>query len=141
MQPSPLPGSVMRVVALCLFLIPLAVGCGDDSDVLVGSWIPTSVSSDALPRGLEPTELPLRLEDNGKWEAEEGCRPVAGVWSVQDERLTIGSDSPHTGEYCVPPTVPYRELLATVTSFDLDGDELVLRDDKGSEVIAFERKR
>ena len=119
-------------------------GCGDDdSDVSkleTGLWVVISARDVPLPLGVVPTAG----FHEGVVRGSTGCNQYSGPYSVDGESLEIG-DLATTRMACPPPRDEvereYVSALGLVTTWAIDGDELVLSDASGEELLRYTQAR
>jgi putative lipoprotein len=134
----------MQRLALSLVAIALVTAaCGDDSneasdDHLEGPvWELVTLVGTDLPDEAAPT---LQLLD-GNASGMAGCNNFNGTYTIEDRDLAFGPLA--TTRMGCPPGIDtvetaYLAALESVTSFSVDGNELILRDGEGTPVLFYE---
>ncbi|MGI6502473.1 MAG: META domain-containing protein [Candidatus Methanoculleus thermohydrogenotrophicum] len=125
----------------------LTFGAGTPEDLAGTSWTLVEFVGEAGDRDpvLAGTEITLRFGDDGTLGGSAGCNDYGGNYTLEGTNLTPGS-LVRTEMYCTdPPGVMEQEdrylaLLANVSTYQVDeGDRLVLADQKGADLLVFDR--
>jgi len=131
------------VLVPALALVLVAAGCGDDSndsatEHLEGPvWQLVQLVGTDLPDDVVPT---LQLLD-GVASGQAGCNSFTGGYELDGRDLAIGPLAT-TRMACAPPLdeveAAYLGALEQVASFDVNENELVLRDADDTPVLFYE---
>jgi heat shock protein HslJ len=122
-------------------LVFFAAGCGGDDGTdasqLEGTpWVLTSGRDITLPASVAPSAL---FED-GTVSGSTGCNQFTGPYSLDGDSLEIG-DLATTLMACEPPRDAteraYVDALGLVSTWEVDGEELVLSDEDGDELLRY----
>jgi heat shock protein HslJ len=135
---------VVRLAVACssVLVIGFAVGCGEDggadaSQLEDTPWVITSGSGITLPAMVAPSALFAAGEVSGS----TGCNQYSGPYELDGDSLDIGTLT-QTLIACVPPRDAieraYVSALGQVAGWAVDGEELVLSDDDGSDLLSYE---
>lgn len=119
-------------------------GCGgnehDVSKLQDGLWVLSSGRDVPLPAGVVPTAGFHERVVRGS----TGCNQYSGPYTVDGESLVIG-DLSTTRMACATPRDEverdYVRALGLVTTWAMDGDELVLSDGSGEELLRYTQAR
>ena len=134
----------MRFLLALAALAFLLAGCsGDDPDVSKleeGLWVLNSARDVPLPAGVVPT---AGFHD-GTVRGSTGCNQYSAPYTVDGDALDIGAVT-STLMACPSPrdTVEqgYVAALGLAAGWDIDGDELVLSDGAGDELLRYNQAR
>jgi heat shock protein HslJ len=134
-----------RVVAAILLLCPfgLAAGCGGDDGQGAGDasfvGVPWILSSGLEVPGWESVR-PSAEFDDGTVGGSTGCNRFTASYTVDGDELEIGTIA-STKIACPPPADAveraYLDALGRVTGWGSEGDELVLLDVDGAELLRY----
>ena len=131
--------------ALCLsslLVLGLAIGCGgsgggDPADLEDKPWQLTSAAGQTIPEGV----VPSAAFSGGSVFGTAGCNTYRASYALDGDSLEISEPS-GTLIACPPPVGAferaYLDALGEVASWELDGEELVLSDADGEELLRFE---
>lgn len=117
----------------------LAAGCGGDSSgdpaaIENKPWQLTSATDLTIPDGV----VPSAAFTNGNVFGTAGCNTYRASYTLDGDSLEIGEPS-GTLIGCPPPVDEferaYLDALGEVATWELDGEELVLSDADGSELL------
>lgn len=125
------------LVVVTILLVNAACG-GADAEIEGTTWVLTELNGSAP---IEGTSIDLMISDEAV-SGSSGCNQYAGPASVDGAQLTLGPDLASTLMACAEDVMDqeraYVEALDSVTSFEISGDELVLKDSDGTVVARFE---
>ena len=125
-----------------VLLASLAAGCGGDSggdpaDIENKPWQLTSATDLTIPDGV----VPSAAFTDGNVFGTAGCNTYRASYTLDGDSLEISEPS-GTLISCPPPVDEferaYLDALGEVATWELDGEELVLSDADGSELLRFE---
>jgi heat shock protein HslJ len=129
-------------ISSIVLLASLAAGCGGDgngdaADIENKPWQLTSATDLTIPDGV----VPSAAFSSGNVFGTAGCNTYRASYTLDGDSLEI-SEPAGTLIGC-PPTVDeleraYLDALGQVATWELDGEELVLSDADGSELLRFE---
>ena len=121
-------------------LLASAAGCGggsDASDLQNTPWVLTSGRGITLPAGVAPSAAFL---DTGQMAGSGGCNRFTAPYTVDGDALSVGQLA-GTQMSCSPVRntieLAYVTALGRVRTWAKDGDELVLSDANGDELLRF----
>jgi heat shock protein HslJ len=108
------------------------------------SWVLESISTGngAVSSVIAGTEIDAVFSDDGKVTGYAGCNRYFADFNRTGTSLRFGPPV-STKMYCSEPAGTmeqeqvYLSLLGSVTEFEIEGDRLILRDSKGSDVLFF----
>ena len=134
----------MRLAVCLSSLVVLAVvaGCGSDgggdpSDIENKPWQLTSAAGLTIPDGVAPSAA----FSNGNAFGTAGCNTYRASYTLDGDSLEI-SEPAGTLIACPPPVDEferaYLDALSQVATWELDGEELVLSDSDGNELLRYE---
>lgn len=130
------------VAPLVLLLATLATGCADDDgpgEAPAVDGVPWTLAGGLTIDGWESV-APSATFAGGRVSGSSGCNRYAGSYTAEGDRLELGPVA-GTRMACPPPAdAVERQFLARlerVAGWRLDGEELVLRDDEGGELLRF----
>jgi heat shock protein HslJ len=131
---------VIAISSIVLFAC-LAAGCGGDSgdaaDIENKPWQLTSATDLTIPDGV----VPSAAFTNGNVFGTAGCNTYRAPYTLDGDSLDIGDPS-GTLIACPPPVDEferaYLDALGEVATWELDGEELVLSDADGNELLRYE---
>ena len=134
----------MRLAACLssLLALGLAAGCGGGgsgaaADIEDQPWQLTSATGLMIPEGV----VPSAAFASGNVFGTAGCNTYRASYTLDGDSLEI-SEPAGTLIGCPPPVDEferaYLDALGQVASWELDGEELVLSDADGSELLRFE---
>jgi heat shock protein HslJ len=130
--------ALLAVVGLAL--LASAAGCGggsDVSDLQNTPWVLTSGRGITLPAGVAPSAAFL---DTGQMAGSGGCNRFTAPYTVDGDALSVGQLA-GTQMSCSPVRntieLAYVTALGRVRTWAKDGDELVLSDANGDELLRF----
>ncbi len=138
------------ILLTCLLLAVAACG-GDDDDTgdtddrgagsdnpLIGAtweWQETVGGDDAVVAPDDPARYTLAFNDDGTANIQADCNQVVASYSIDETLLTI-EPGPSTMAACEEDSLsdPYIRMLAAASSYEMDGDDLVIAlfDDAGT---------
>ena len=133
----------LAVTFSSMVVIGLAVGCGgngggsDPADIENKPWQLTSAAELTIPDGV----VPSAAFASGSVFGTAGCNTYRASYTLDADSLEI-SDPSGTRIAC-PPSVDeferaYLAALGEVATWELDGEELVLSDADGNELLRYE---
>lgn len=126
-----------RLAAVTVLIISAACG-GGNADIAGQTWNLTELQGSAP---IDGTSIDLMISD-GAVSGSSGCNQYVGPASVDGAQLTLGPDLASTLMACAEDVMDqetaYVEALDSVTSFEISGDELLLKDSDGTVVARFE---
>ena len=120
----------------------LAAGCGadgggDPADIEDKPWQLTSATGLTIPDGV----VPSAAFTGGNVFGTAGCNTYRASYTLDGDSLEIGEPA-GTLIACPPPVDEferaYLDALGEVASWELDGEELVLSDADGNELLRYE---
>ena len=130
------------VVSSIVLLAVLAAGCGggssgDPADIENKPWQLTSATGLTIPDGV----VPSAAFSNGNVFGTAGCNTYRASYTLDGDSLEIGEPA-GTLIGCPPPVDEferaYLDALDQIATWELDGEELVLSDADGNEVLRYE---
>ena len=137
------------LVACSAALVLAGAACGDDDDdeatasELGGTtWFlqPDSLDVD-FPDGME--DVTMAFTTDGSVAGHAGCNNYTGGYATTDDGNLTLSQLATTRMMCEDPVmaveVAYLAALDRVDSFEIDGDELVLRDVDENDLLSYTR--
>ena len=133
---------VAFAISSIVLLAGLAAGCGgngggDASDIEDKPWQLTSATDLTIPDGV----VPSAAFSNGNAFGTAGCNTYRASYSLDGDSLEIGEPA-GTLIGCPPPVDEferaYLDALGQVATWELDGEELVLSDADGNELLRYE---
>ena len=125
-----------------IVLLGLAAGCGgggggDPADIENKPWQLTSATGLTIPDGV----VPSAAFTGGNVFGTAGCNTYRASYTLDGDSLEIGEPA-GTLIACPPPVDEferaYLDALGQVASWELDGEELVLSDADGNELLRYE---
>lgn len=123
--------------AALLFAVALTA-CGSDSgsaDLTDTDWTLETINGAAA---LDDAAATMHLADNDELSGSASCNRYVGTWETGDDDALTLTPGPMTLMACDPPIMAQEQaFIAAMTgtaSFDLDGDELTLRNDAGDDL-------
>lgn len=126
-----------RLVLITVLLMAAACG-GADPEIEGKTWVLTELQGSAP---IEGTTIDLMISEEAV-SGSSGCNQYAGSASVDGAQLTLGPDLASTMMACAEDVMDqeteYIEAINSVTSFEISGDELLLKDGEGTVVARFE---
>lgn len=131
-----------RAAALGVVLVALVAGCGDDATEEPASLAGTSwalVDGVDVPQDIAVTK-PTAAFDDEVMSGTTGCNTYGGSYTLDGDAIEIGALA-MTQIACMAPAdaieAMYVDKLGDVRRWSLDGEELVLADDDGAELLRF----
>ena len=125
-----------------IVLLGIAAGCGsggggDPADIEDKPWQLTSATGLTIPDGV----VPSAAFTDGNVFGTAGCNTYRASYTLDGDSLEIGEPA-GTLIACPPPVDEferaYLDALGQVASWELDGEELVLSDADGNELLRYE---
>ena len=98
--------------------------------------------NEAIISVLEDSEITAAFNDEGQVSGMAGCNNYSGAYQVDGEKISIEL-GPLTMMFCEQPEgvmdqeTAYLQALDSATSYHILGDELVMQNDAGQEVLKF----
>ena len=124
-----------------IVLLGIAAGCGsggggDPADIEDKPWQLTSATGVTIPDGV----VPSAAFTGGNVFGTAGCNTYRASYTLDGDSLEIGEPA-GTLIACPPPVDEferaYLDALGEVASWELDGEELVLSDADGNELLRY----
>lgn len=136
----------MKIVNLIFILLSLIVASCDDNsvkseNVLCGDWEITdylniSNSRYCLSRSDSQSQLSMEFHRNGNVFCTTGCNLISARYIINGRELTF-SEISCTEKACDDMSMEgiIKIILPSITSFDVTGDQLILKDSKEQVVL------
>ena len=121
---------------------PLLVFNAEQPATLVGSWLMTAYNNGkgGFQSGLADVDVTAVFDAEGKLTGNAGCNTYSASYKVDGDKIDIGP-AITTRMACAPDVMTqeaaYLKALEAATVFALQGNELVLRDDKGAAQVGY----
>ncbi len=118
--------------------LPVLVYRVGAANPLAGNWTVTGVNNgrEAVVSPQLGTTITARFSPDGQVEGSGGCAPYSGSYSISGQQLRIGPIASAQEAACEPPIMEQERqflvALGRVTTFDLSGRTVMLRDDAGA---------
>lgn len=126
------------VVSMVLGLILSACGANPGADLDGSHWKLAAISGGQVPAGIEVT-LNFEGDELG---GNAGCNSYGAAYSLKGGKLEV-EDAFSTMMYCeaaMDVETAYLQSLQSVSGYRVEGDQLVLLDSSGAELLRFLRQ-
>lgn len=124
------------VVALTLACVWATGGCSaDDSERLVGKWVPSDVPSVDLGPDFDPSSASITFDDGGEWTASDGCNDMTGKYTLDDDGNFTSDAGSIAGVGCSGGQIPHDLLLSQTDHVTFHSDETAVFESSDDEPL------